>query len=130
MEYNTSPRATTLNEWYPGREFFPLLWTKKLTHRQRLVISAVAYRERKDLPITAADLRRSTRLDNSREIPKLLEELDSEFGLVEYDKASGLIRTRNPEDIAEFFQPRTPPANLRHWSEQVAYDRYYVLATA
>jgi hypothetical protein len=128
MEYNTSPRVKTLNRCYPGREFFPLLRTMNLTPRLRLLISAVAYRERKNLPITAADLRRSTRLDNSREIPKLLGQLDSEFGLVEYRKDTGLIRTREPGDITEFFRPRKPPANLRHWSEQVAHDRYYVLA--
>jgi hypothetical protein len=128
MEYSTSPRAQTLNRWYPGREFFPLLWTRNLTPRERLLISALAYRERAELPITAADLRRSTRLDNSREIPRLLERLDRDCGLVEYRRASGLIRTREPEDLTAFFRPRKPPADPRHWSERVAYDRYYVLA--
>jgi hypothetical protein len=129
MKYITSPRVKTLDRWYPAREFFPLLRTKGLTPRHRLLISAIAYRERKDLTINVADLRRSTRLDSSRELPKLLDQLDSEFGLVAYEKASGLIRTREPQDVAAFFQIRKPPANLRHWSEHVAYDRYYVLAS-
>ena len=128
MKYITFTRAETLNLWYPGREFFPLLRTKDLSPRHRLLISAIAYRERRKLPISVVDLRRSTRLDNSREIPKLLRQLDSEFGLVEYGKETGLIRTREPQDIASCFRPRTPPANPRHWSEHVAYDRYYVLA--